>query len=58
MCENCKFYKKETNFIGKCDKIKMMVMPTIPIDEAKDFESYVDLMVRKEFECNQLEKLK
>ena len=56
MCENCKFYEKENDFVGKCDKIKMMVMVSFEPDELKEFESFADLKVRGEFKCNQFEE--
>ena len=52
-CENCKSYQKETDFVGECSKINMMVMVKNDIPEAEEFSNYNKLMVRKEFHCNQ-----
>lgn len=55
MCENCKYYKEETDFVGKCDKIRMMILLTHPNPEVKEQLNWTEFNVRKEFKCNQFE---
>jgi hypothetical protein len=51
-CGNCQYWNKETNFVGGCRYINMNILVQNPIPEAEDFSSANQLLVRKEFKCN------